>query len=319
MRMPVRKNQPAQQDVHIDQALTDLSIAYVQRQDVYIARSVFPVIQTEKQSDKYYIFSKNDWFRDEAQKRPDNSESAGGGFTLSTDSFFSDVWAFHKDIGFQTRRNADKQIQLERAAVEFVTQRLLLRQEIQWVTDWFTTGVWATDATPASLWDDYVNSDPIEDIETAKEAILASTGFLPNTLVLGYQVFRKLKRHPDFRDQIKYTSAENVNAALLARILEVDRVLVAKAIKATNVENETAAYSFTHGKHALLCYVNPSPGEMQPSAGYTFAWDAYGAGGIAIDSFDIRAKKTTRVEGEMAFDNKATGTDLGYFFNGAVG
>jgi len=318
MKMPVRKNQPAQQDVHIDQALTNLSIAYVQRQDVYIARKVFPTLQTDKQSDKYYIFNKNDWFRDEAKKRADNTESAGSGFRLSTDSFFSDVWAFHKDIGFQARRNADAQVNLERASVEFVTQRLLLRQELQFVTDFFTTSVWGTDTTPGNLWDDYTNSDPIEDIESAKETILASTGFMPNTLVLGYQVFRRLKRHPDFRDQIKYTSAENVNAALLARILEVDNVLVAKAIKATNLEDETAAYAFTHGKHALLCYVNPTPGEMQPSAGYTFAWDAYGSGGIAIDSFDIRKTKTTRVEGEMAFDNKATGTDLGVFFNGAV-
>jgi hypothetical protein len=318
---PVRKSQPTIQSAHVDAALTNLSIAYIQSQDVYIATKVFPIIPVDKQSDKYYIFNKNDWHRDEAKKRADNTESAGSGFTMSTDSYYADVWAFHKDVGSQLKANADKQVQLERASVEFVTQRLLLRQEIQWVTDYFASGVWGTDTTPTNLWSDYVNSDPVEDIEAAKETILQSTGMMANTLVLGYKTFRKLKRHPDIREQIKYTTAENVTAQLLARIFEVDRILVARAIKATNIENETAAYSFTHGSHALLCYVNPSPGEMQPSAGYTFNWTGVGGaigGGVAIDSFDIRKTKTTRYEGEMAFDNKVTGSDLGVFFPSVV-
>lgn len=321
MKFPVRKAQPSIQEVHVDAALTNLSIAYIQSQDAYIATKVFPIIPVEKQSDKYYIFDKNDWHRDEAQKRADNTESAGSGFGLSTDSYFADVWAFHKDVGFQARANADKQVALDRTSVQFVTQRLLLRQEIQWVSDFFTTSVWGTDATPSNLWSDFANSDPIEDIETGKETILAATGFMPNTLVLGYQVFRKLKNHPDIVDRMKYTSAQNITAEILARMFEVERVLVAKAIKATNVEDETAAYGFTHGKHALLAYVAPNPGEMEPSAGYTMHWTGVSGGlgaGVAIDSFDIREKKTTRYEGEMAFDHKVTGSDLGYFFNGAV-
>lgn len=319
MRFPVRKDQPALQSVHIDQALTNLSIAYIQRQDVYIASKIFPIIPSDKQSDKYWIFDKNDWFRDEAEKRADSTESAGSGFNLSNDNFFCDVWAFHKDVGAQTRRNADAQVRLETAAVEFVTQRLLLRQEIQWVSDFFTTGVWATDATPANLWSNYLTSDPVADIENAKESILSVTGFLPNTLTIGYTVFRYLKQHPMIKDQFKYTSSNNITAKMLAQVFEVENLYVAKAIKATNKEGATGAYGFTHGKHALLCYVNPSPGEMQPSAGYTFAWDYAGAGSsVAIDSFEIRTKKTTRFEGEMSWDNKATGTDLGYFFNGAV-
>ena len=319
--MLIRKAQPTVQDVHVDQMLTNISIAYAQSQDAFISSKVFPVVPVDKQSDKYYTFPKNDWFRDEAQKRADSTESAGGGYTLSSDSYYCDVWAFHKDVGSQTKANADQQINLERGAVQFVTQRLLLRQEIQWVSDYFTTSVWGTDYTPANLWSDYTSSDPIEDIETAKETVLSTTGFMPNTLVIGYQVFRKLKNHPDIIDRIKYTSSENVTPALLARMFEIDNLYISKSIKATNNEGETAAYAFTHGKHALLCYVNPSPGLMQPSAGYTFAWT--GVSGtlgatVGVDSFDIRKIKATRYEAEMAFDNKVVASDLGYFFNGAV-
>src|SRR5215211_7985172 len=137
--------QPTAQDVHIDEILTDLAVAYIQDQNLYISTKVFPIVPVAKQSNKWVVWNKNDWFRDEAQKRADATESAGSGFNLSTDSYFADVWAFHKDLGSQARRNQDAGINLERATVNFVTQRILLRQEIQWVTDFFTTGVWGTD------------------------------------------------------------------------------------------------------------------------------------------------------------------------------
>lgn len=321
MSVLVHKGQPSQSEVHTDAMLDNISIAYIQSQDVFLFPKVFPIIPVGKQSDKYYTFTKNDWFRDEAQKRADSTESAGSGYGLSSDSYYADVWAFHKDVGAQTRANADTQIDLARGAVQFVTQRLLLRQELQWVSDYFTTGKWGTDLTPSTLWSDYTASDPVEDIETAKETILSTTGFLPNTLVLGYQVFRKLKNHPDFRDRIKYVSAQNITPQMIGSMLEIPNVYVAQSIKATNNEGETAGYAFAHGKHAWLGYVNPSPGLMMPSAGYTFAWTGVSStpgSTIGIDSFEMRSIKSWRYEGEVAFDNKVVSSDLGYFFNGAV-
>jgi hypothetical protein len=315
----IRKSQPTQSDVHIDALLTNISVAYVQAD--YVADQVFPVIPVDKQSNKYFIYTKNDWFRDEARARADSTESAGSGYGLSTASYFSDVFAIHKDVGDQVRGNTDSPLDPDRDATLFLTQRLLLRREIQWVADFFATSIWATDATPANLWSDYTASDPIDDIELGKQTILSTTGFMPNTLLLGYQVFRKLKHHPDIVDRFKYTTANVVTEQLLASLFGVDRVLVAKAVKATNVEGETAAYSFTHGKNALLCYSNPSPGLLAPSAGYIFTWTGVSGGlgtNIGISRFRMEQLKADRIEGQLAFDNKAVATDLGYFFSGAV-
>lgn len=316
--------QPTQTSVHVDVPLTNISTAYIQSQDAFIAGRVFPVVPVEKQTDKYYTYTKNDWFRDEATRRADASESAGSGYGLSTATYSCDVYALHKDIGFQTRANADSQINLDRDAVQFLTQRMLLRQEIQFVTDFFTTSVWANDVTPTNLWSDFTNSDPIEDIETGKETILSVTGQMANTLVLGYQVYRKLKNHPDIVDRIKYTTGvtgRTVTPELLAAMFDVERVLVARAVKATNVEGETAAYSFTHGKHALLCHTASSPGLLTPSAGYMFSWrgvsDGLGAD-IGITRMDMPTLRAERIEAQIAFDCKVVGSDLGYFFNGAV-
>lgn len=323
--------QPTLSQVHIDAPLTNLSIAYIQDQKNFIADQVFPIVPVDKKSDKYFVYRKNDWFRDEAQRRADGAESAGSGYNLDTDSYSCDVFAFHKDVGDQTIANADTPLSPLREATEFSTSRLLLRKELQWVTDYFTTGVWGTDATGVSgtptagqfkQWSDYANGTPVYDIEAAKETILSTTGFEANTLVLGYQVFRTLRQHPTLIDRYKYTSAGAViNEDILAKVFGVERVLVAKAIKATNNEGATPAYSFAFGKAALLCHVAPNPGLLTPSAGYQFAWKGVSEGmgaTIGIKQFRMEWLNSTRVEGQVAFDNKIVGADLGYFFNTAI-
>jgi hypothetical protein len=312
--------QPTASEVHVDSILTNISVAYAQSADAFIASKVFPVVSVEKQSDKYFKFNKEDWFRDEAEKRADGDESAGSGYGLSTDSYSCEVYAFHKDVSDRVRKNADNPLKPDEDAVRFVTQRMLLRQEIQWVSDYFTTGVWSVDSTPSVTWDD-VTSDPINDIEAGKESVLSKTGFEPRTLVMGYQVFRQLKNHPDIIDRIKYTSAQTVTPELLARLFDIDRVMIARAIKNTAKEGQTAAYSFAHGKHALLCHVAPSPGLLTPSAGYTFMWNGVSDGlgeNIGISRIRMDARKSDRIEAEIAYVNKVVASDLGYFFNGAV-
>jgi len=322
--------QPQINSVHVDAILTNISVAYLQNQDNFIADKVFPVIPVDKKSDKFFTYTKNDWFRDEAQRRAGGTESAGGGYGLSTDSYNADVFAFHKDVDDQTLYNADAPLNPLREATEFVTRRLMLRKEIQWNTDFFAGSIWGNDydgvaGTPSTnevkQWSDYAASDPIDDIEDAKAGILSTTGMEANTLVLGYDVFRALKNHPDIVDRIKYTSSQTVTADMLAAMFDVPRVIISKAVKATNNEGATAAYSFTSGKKALLCHVAPTPGLLTPSAGYSFSWTGVSGGlgaTVGTSQFRMESLKADRIEAEMAFDNKVIASDLGWFWDSIV-
>ena len=322
--------QPTQSQVHVDAILTNISVAYMQRAENFIADKVFPIGPVDKQSDKYFTYTQNDWVRDEAQVRADGTESVGSGYNITTDNYYADVYAIHKDVGDQTRANADAPINVDREAAEFVTHRLLTRREIQFNTDFMKTGVWANDVTGVAAsastgqtlqWDDYTNSDPIEDIEEGKSDILSVTGLEAITLVLGYDVFRALKNHPDLVDRIKYTSSQTITEDMIARMFDIERVMVSKSIKATNREGASQAYAFTTGKTALLAHVAPSPGVLTPSAGYTFSWTGVSQGmGLTIgtSSFRLESLRATRVEAELAFDNKVVSSDLGYFWNTIV-
>jgi|DEB0MinimDraft_3_1074331.scaffolds.fasta_scaffold10952_3 hypothetical protein len=316
--------QPTTNDVHVDAILTNISVAYIQDQGNFIANQVFPSVPVEKQSDKYFKYTKGDWFRDEAQLRAPSTESAGSGYSLSTDTYSTSVYAFHKDVDDQVRANADNPLNPDRDATTFVTQRMLLRQEIDWNTNYFTTGIWDTDVvggTDFTVWSNYTSSDPIEDIETGKSTMLTNTGFMPNTLVLGYDVFRQLRHHPDIVDRIKYTSSEVPAEGILSRLFGVDRVLVTRGIKNSGAEGAADSFAQIHGKNAALYYVAPSPGLLTPSAGYQFAWRGVSDGmgqNIGISRFRMPELRADRIEAQMAWDYKVVSTDLGYFFSACV-
>lgn len=317
-------SQPTSTEVHVDRPLTDYSVAYIQDDQHFVSNKVYPYIQSDKQSDKYYVYTQADWFRDEARRRPPATESAGSGYGLSTETFLCENWSIHTDVPVEVVQNADIPLMPFQDAAEFVTQRMLLRQEIQWVSDFFAGSIWGTTSTGGTnftQWDDYPNSNPIGDIETGKETILQNTGMMPNTLVLGYQAYRILKQHPDLLDLIKYTSGRGTfDAAAMANLFGLN-VYVAKAVKNTAAEGATASYSFTHGKHAWLGYVDPRPGIKKPTAGAIFVWTGVSDGlgvNIGISKIFEPLRRSTRVEAMMSWVNKIVASNLGYFYSGAI-
>lgn len=323
---------PYLSQVHVDRPATNFSVAYIQDDKAFIASKVFPVVPVDNKSDRYFSYTKDDWFRDDAQLRAPATESAGGGYALdNTPSYSCNVYAYHKDIDEQIAANSDSPLNPERDAQRFVTRKLLLRQEIQWTADYFTTSIWTGsstggDITPSPTWD-VPESTPIEDVQTQQAAILTGTGFEANVFVLGFQVYQKLVRHPDVIDLIKYGAGPGspaiANEAALAKIFSVDRVLVAKAIKNSAASGATFSGALIAGKNALLAYVSDAPGIMEPSAGYIFMWRGISRGlGTTIAAYKIPMPwlglNTVRCEAEIAFADKVVGADLGVFFSAAV-
>ena len=48
--------QPYSGQVHVDRPLTNISVAYLQNDNDYIADKVFPVVPVMKQSDRFFVY-----------------------------------------------------------------------------------------------------------------------------------------------------------------------------------------------------------------------------------------------------------------------
>lgn len=342
--------QPTVTDVHVNVPLTNISIAYIQQQQAFRAAEIFPLIPVQKMSDKYFYYTKDYWFTNEAKVRADGAESEGTGYGVdSSNSYSCDIYALHHDLGDRVVLNADSPLNMQRDSTLFLTQKLLLAREKKFVDNFFVDTAWTTEVdgctaatltagygtpeTAIAYWNDYTNSTPVLDIRHYKMAMASATGFVPNTLVLGPHVFEALCMHPDILERVKYGGTPGspavVSEQALAQVLGIDRVVVPMAVLNSAGEGKTASYDFLYGKHALLCYSNPTPSLLTPSAGYTFGWTGYlmggggyqnaGSGGwFAVRDFRIEWRRALRIEAEMAMDMKLVAQDLGIFMDGVI-
>ena len=323
---------PKMQDAHIDRAMTNISVAYLQDASAFIADKVFPIVPVRRQSDVFYVYNKGDFMHDEAQVRGAGTESAGGDYGVAaSDPYHCRKHAFHYDVTEEERANYDEPLNADTDATEFVSQKMLIRREMEWASKFFKTGVWGTEITGADSnpssgqaikWN-LATSNPILDITNAAVQMASETGYRPNTLVLSPFAFNALKNHEDILDRIKYTQKGIVTTDLLATLFEVQHVYVAWSVVNSAAKGATDSVSFIMGKHALLCYANPSPALRKPSAGYIFAWTGLeGAGAygnrIVRLPMDVLGLGTERIEGEIAFDAKKICGDLGVFFKDIV-
>jgi hypothetical protein len=125
-------------------------------------------------------------------------------------------------------------------------------------------------------WSDLTSgiSNPVKNIETAKEAVRQATGKRPNTIVLGALVMAMLKQHPIIVDRIKYTGRDVATAELLAALFGVERVLVGEAIYSND---SGTAYTDVWGKDVVVAYTKVASiaDAGAPSYGYTYQLQGY--------------------------------------------
>ncbi|MFA5429837.1 MAG: hypothetical protein WC329_01605 [Candidatus Omnitrophota bacterium] len=312
---------PTTGDVHIDAALSEIAIGYKNKS--YIGDQVFPAVSVAKQSDKYFVWDKGSEFTNQVEKRTPGDTYPEGRIKLSNDEYYADIYHLGYPIPWENMKNADAAVKLEKKGAAWLASQFMLNREIQLASGVFVTGIWDNNPTVGAdfvAWDDYDNSNPQEDIDAYKDIILGETGALPNTLVIGRQVWAKLRRHPILLDLYKYTGNAILTEDQVAKALDVEKLLIGNAIQRTSLEGAAAAtQAFVWGKHALLIYVAPAPAIDEPSAGYTFVWDIDGSG------LDISIRPTVQddrdrdfLKAKHAFDFKVTGTDLGAWFGNVI-
>jgi len=322
---------------HIDRALTNISVAYMQGADAFIADKVFPMISVTKQSDVYFSYSKADSFRNEVVERGRGAESAGGNWHVKEEApYHCKKYAFHYDITQEEKVNYDQPINVDTDTTNWLAEKMLLKREVDFQTKFFGTTIWGRDITGVSgtpttdqvkKWN-LDTSTPVEDINAAMLQFARTTGKKPNFIIMAPDVFYALKNHGDIMDRIKYTQKGVITIELIAALFEVDDIFIPWGV--VNSGPTTAAFDdtladvdFIYSGQMLLGYRAKRPSLKEPTAGYIFAWTGL-EGASAWGSRLVRIKMdqlglgTERLEMEMAYDMKKICADMGVFFTSLV-
>lgn len=304
--------------VHVDQALTEVSVAYRNLQ--YVADSVFPVVPVSKQSNKYFIYSKDNFRTLDDARRP-GARANEIEWTLSTDTYYCEGHALAQAIPDELRANADQAIDVDVDTTEVLTDLVYLQREILVASKATDSSVITQSATLSgnSQWSDFTNSDPITAIEDQKATILKQIGHLPNSILVSYPVFKSLRNHPKIIDRFKYSQVAVVQPDHLKSVFNVDNFYVGSAIKNLAKEGGADNLDYIWGKNALLFYRPPVAGRRTVSLGYQFTL-AFGAnnGGFFVKRYRDEARTADVVEVQLYFDAKVVAANAAYLWLSAV-
>lgn len=261
----------------VDPVLTNVAQGY--RNAAMVGTALFPYVPVPARGGKVVSFGRED-FRLYATGRAPGTNTKRVTFGHSSGSYALENHSLEGVVPFELMDEAERVpgIDLGRGAVRKVQDIVSLRLE-KAQADLATTAANYGAANKVTLsgtsqWSDYgAVSKPVSDIEAAKDAVRAQIGRRANTVVMGAAVWAKLKEHPLVVDRIKYTGRDSATPELLAKLFDVDRVLVGDAL----YENDAGAMADVWGKFVVVAYtdIGGLADQGLPTYGYTYRLGGY--------------------------------------------
>lgn len=327
--------QPTLSQVHVSAPLTNLSVAYMTRKEKFKADLLSPIVPVSKSNNKYFVFDKGDFHRDEMQIRSPGSNYARSGYNLSTAEYTCVNYGLEHVVADEIAANFDSPLSADKAAVAFLMQKVLIKRERKFVSTFLAASTWGNDvAGHASnndddehvFWDN-ASADIIGTLWKWSDTVMENTGYRPNRFVTTPQVWRVMANDPDIVDRHKYTSSEPISAKAIAQLCGLGspespgEIIVLEAPYNSAKEGQTATMDFMAGDVGLLMYVAPSPQIDAPSACYTFSWSEFdtpnlrSSGAAAISTYRQEEIKSDVYRAEAFFDMKVVASDCGVYFS----
>ena len=260
----------------IDPILSTVAQGY-QNND-FVGNAIFPTVSVGQRAGKIINFGKESFMAYDTARAPGAVvKRINVGYSSSTYGIVDHSLSAVVPIELQEEAQAVPGLNLASASVRTVQDVMRLRLEVEQATIATTAGSYAasnkTTLTSTAQWSDLSASDPLGDIEAAKDAIRADIGKMPNTIIMGPAVLKSLRQHSKIIDRIKYTGRDIPTPELLASLFGVDRVLIGNGVKAT----DAGVFSDIWGKFVVVAYTEMSGmADMgRPTYGYTYQLAGY--------------------------------------------
>ena len=319
--------------------LTNLSTAYFQAEDDFVATKLFPRVPVQLSSAGYYQFSKADLARDNMRRKPQFGKVPPMPMGTDEDTYHCKVDQLILGIdqiqalNYQ-RTNAPGVADPRQAKVRTAAEQAKLHLDILFADNFFKSGVWTEEYTGKAdvpsgkqFWQfDNDNSDPVRIFDNLSLELKRNGRRRPNKLGLGAETFRALKNNGAILERIKYSGSSanpaTVTEKVLAELFGVKEVAVLESTYNKAALGQDADMDFVcDPKGTLLLYATDAPAIDEPSAGYVFTWDMLGDGSpMPITQYPGESGTHSEfIEALCAPDMKICCQDMAVYLSDCVG
>lgn len=233
--------------------------------DVDTKKGHFPVIPLEQ-----YLQEFND-------ERTELGGYNEGHYKYLTMDYSSQAYGRQDYIDEEQEKEHENYFNAERFLAEVQVDTLARKYEMRVASA--VTADYGFNTAAAEVWDDRAASDPIKDVDDAVKAFRARNGVKPNTLILPFDAFKACRRSDAIKADIASEGAgssvkqTDVTAEVLAKVFDIQHVIVADAMKNTKDSSQAAVLADIWGREtAVLLYQDFSTEFRRPTFFRVFHW-----------------------------------------------
>jgi hypothetical protein len=297
----------------VDPILTNIARGYSNNE--YIGTNLLPVVQVDKEGGKIPLFGK-DAFRVYDTKRAikaDSNKADIEGFDTTSYA----TTEYDLAIPLDYREIKESMLDIEKNAAIRATEALKLGLEKQ-IADLVQDANLYPSTNKETLVNNQFNDagiDPIEIIESKKNALRGLIGKRPNVMVMGASVFDNLKSHVKLLERIKYSSLGVVTLDLMKQVFGIPNILVGESI----YSEDGSTFTDIWGDNVILAYLSNPTGygttPYEPCFGYTLQLKGH----PYVDTYEEAGGKVKVVRATDNYDVKIVGIESAYLLKDVLG
>jgi len=302
------------EELRINAYLSEVARGY--NNNAFIAQNLFPTIYSEKEKIDIFEFNKEAFnlYDTERAIRANSNVIAPEGFKKHTTTLSEHDLSY--PIDYREEQEAEK-VKLQLHATNVVTDGLQLKHEKQCADLVQNPDNYATEnkilLSGTSCFTD-ANSDPQGIIDDAKDAVSKKIAQDPNTMVIGQEAWKVLRKHPQLKGLISDNLNKLVTLELLKEIFEIENIFIGKSIFA----NSEGQFERIWKDNIILAYV-PNLGASRTEYDPSFAYTVRKKDALQIDEYTKEGNKVKYIRATDIYTPFLVGAEAGYLISGTNG
>tara|TARA_Y100000592_G_scaffold75416_1_gene117810 strand:- start:762 stop:1769 length:1008 start_codon:yes stop_codon:yes gene_type:complete len=254
----------------VDQILTSLVVEAVPSDSQLIANDIFETIKVPERSGTILLEESRNFMGAgtglDLERAPGASRATIGGFDRTSQTFKAKIFAAADSIAMEDIFDSQYPGSEEARIARKVARVMKLAKEKRAADLLFGTANFGNDTATNEFGAkfDAIGATPLSDLYDLKNTVFESAhGILPDSLVLGYKVFRTLAKNPEVRGYIGSTAAgiasggdrilnDDAVVSVLRDVLGIPNIHVGKARRDTAVPGATSSESFIWTENTLF-------------------------------------------------------------------
>ena len=301
------------EDLRINAYLSEVARGY--RNNAFVADVLFPTIHSEKEKIDIFEFNKEAFniYDTERAIRANSNVISPQGFKKHTTTLSEHDLSY--PIDYREEQEAEK-IKLQLHATNVVTNGLQLKHEKQCADLVQNPDNYSADNKIVLSGTSCFNnpaSDPQSVIDDAKDKVSAKIAQDPNTIVIGQEAWKGLRRNPQLRSLISDSKNKLITLDFLKEIFEIENIVIGKSIFADKDGNFVRIWKDS----IILAYV-PDLGTSRTEYDPSFAYTVRKKDALQIDEYTKEGNKVKYIRATDIYTPFLVGAEAGFLISNVI-